>query len=259
MNLYVKLALYVVFLAGTIAFAVSSNNQYERMLEADVEQSSDLTDVNIPLDESAAEEGKIGRSQLVIRILLTVVFGLGFGVLVAKDVSNFVGQKSVDFVFDHHSDGGRSPEYELAEEAWANNKFMEAIDLLREYFKKNPREIHSALRIAEIYEKDLNNFRAAAMEYEEILKYPLPPKRWGWAAIHLCNIYTGKLNQPEKGIELLQRIVSEHGDTPAAEKAKARLTQLGYELPKPVSNTPGSAAAEGQGSSLPPGFGPKRG
>ena len=40
----------------------------------------------------------------------------------------------------------------------------------REYLNKHPREQYVALRIAEIYEENLNNPLAAALEYEEVLK-----------------------------------------------------------------------------------------
>src|SRR2546429_1455339 len=46
-----------------------------------------------------------------------------------------------------------------------SGNFLEAIQLMRDYLKQNPREQHVALRIAEIYEKDLQNFLAAALEY----------------------------------------------------------------------------------------------
>src|SRR6266540_2284702 len=94
---------------------------------------------------------------------------------------------------------------------WADGHHLEAIRLMREYLQKNPREQHVALRIAEIYEKDLQNYLAAALEYEEVLKHKLPPERWGWAAVHLCNLYTSKLNHSDKAIILLQRIVTEYG------------------------------------------------
>ncbi len=94
--------------------------------------------------------------------------------------------------------------------------------MLRDYLKKNPRELHAALRIAEIYEKDLKNYLAAALEYEEVLKHKLPPERWGWAAIHLCNLYS-KLNHQDKTLNLLHRIVNEYPKTAAAKKARTRL------------------------------------
>ena len=73
------------------------------------------------------------------------------------------------------------------------------------------------------YEKDLNNPLAAALEYEEVLKHKLSPERWGWAAIHLANIYSGKLGKPDQAVALLRRIEAECGDTPPAEKARQRL------------------------------------
>ena len=81
-------------------------------------------------------------------------------------------------------------------------------------------------RIAEIYEKDLNNHLAAALEYEEFLKQKLPPERWAWAAIHLVNLYYGKLDKPDQGLALLWRIHREYGKTQAAAKARKRLNQI---------------------------------
>jgi hypothetical protein len=119
------------------------------------------------------------------------------------------------------------------------------------------------MRIAEIYEKDLKNNLAAALEYEEVLKHKLQPERWGWAAIHLCNLYF-RLNQEQKGFDLLRRIVNDYPNTAAAEKARKRLEQVeggsGSEpMPmEPAVNTaPRTASAQPQ-SNLPPGFRPKK-
>src|SRR6266542_1900913 len=138
-------------------------------------------------------------------------------------------------VYNKEVEGVAHTDYDKAEEEWAKGNFLDAIQLLRDYLKVNPREQHVALRIAEIYEKDLQNFLATALEYEEVLKQKLPPERWGWAAVHLCNLYTSKLNQSDKAILLLQRIVTEYGEPAAADKARKRLTQLeeeGVELPQ---------------------------
>ncbi|MBK8001115.1 MAG: hypothetical protein IPK15_20990 [Verrucomicrobia bacterium] len=133
--------------------------------------------------------------------------------------------------------------------------------MMREYLKRNPREQYVALRIAEIYENDLRNYLAAALEYEEILKKKLPAERWGWAAIHLSNLYSGKLNKMEQATTLLHRIVNEYGQTAAAKKARERLG-----LPEPVAE-PVAVAAEPEPeptptkeeppSNLPKGFRPK--
>jgi hypothetical protein len=56
-----------------------------------------------------------------------------------------------------------------------------------------------------------------------VLSKKLPPERWGWAAIHLSNLYSGKLGKPEQAMELLHRIVHDHPTTAAAKKARERL------------------------------------
>lgn len=259
MKLRVKIGLYLLFLTGTIWFGVSCYNHYQNMLQREVEESGDLTQVQIPTGalESAGERTE--RSQMVVLLLCFVIFSAGLGLMIAKEVSSFIGQKSVDFIFNENLEGAHSTEYEQAEEAWANGHYLEAIEMLREYLANNPKRIHAQLRVAEIYEKDLNNYLAAAMEYEDILTRKLPPKRWSWAAIHLCNLYTGKLNQPEKGVALLHRIVHEYGKTPAADKARKRLVQLGYDVPDPdAASEPGEEEASEPDQHLPPGFGPKK-
>src|SRR6185436_18689583 len=106
---------------------------------------------------------------------------------------------------------------------------------------------------------NLFNPLAAALEYEEVLKKNLPAERWGWAAIHLANIYSGKLSQPEKAVALLRRIDSEYGNTSAAIKARERLTQIDPNfVPAAVAEVavvPPAADAP-PASNLPPGFRP---
>ena len=97
---------------------------------------------------------------------------------------------------------------------------------MREYNSLYPGEYHAHKRIAEVYENDLASYRAAAMEYEEILQMDLQPKRWGWAAIHLCNLYSGKLGETEKALELLRRVAEECADTTPGEKARDRLAKI---------------------------------
>ncbi|HEY3852841.1 MAG TPA: hypothetical protein VGO67_00445 [Verrucomicrobiae bacterium] len=204
-----------------------------------------------------------------------VVALIALGCLIAYDVSQSVGSQVTSYLFLDVGDAMRNPMYEEAEALWANAKYLEAIQLLREYLKKNPREMHAALRIAEIYEKDLKNYLAAALEYEEVLKHKLPSERWGWSAIHLCNLYS-KLNQQDKTLALLHRIVQEHPKTGAAKKARVRLgiqeieaesqaEQAGEtdgedDSPSGVASRPPPAAAEPDSSSsnLPPGFRPKK-
>jgi hypothetical protein len=185
-----------------------------------------------------------------------VICVVGLGLLVARDASHYLSNRAMKTLYDDEPPDLTGPDYEAAEQEWARGNFLDAIQLLRDYLSENPRQLHVALRIAEIYEKDLQNPLAASLEYEEVLKKPLPPERWGWAAIHLCNLYTGKLNQMPKSVSLLRRIVDEYGETAAAEKARLRLEQLEAEgMIAPIEEpVPEEAAA----AKLPPGFAPKK-
>jgi len=185
------------------------------------------------------------------------------GLLIAHDFSHFAANRIQKFVFDENLVVEKDPEYEEAEKVWANGNHLEAIQLMRDYLKTHPREQYVAIRIAEIYEKDLGNYLAAALEYEEILKKKLPDQRWGWAAIHLANLYSGRLNRSQDAVTLLQRIVAEYGHTAAAKKARERLVAEGVPLPEPApEQTQAASEPEPQEpappSNLPPGFKPKK-
>ena len=201
-----------------------------------------------------------GYTRMVTYGLALLLFFITLAVLIAYDVSHFFAHKAEQALFN--DDGAPvSAEYEQAEELAKDGKYLEAIQAMRDYLKENPREQYVALRIAEIYEQNLYNYLAAALEYEEVLKKKLPPERWGWAAIHLANLYSGKLNQPDKAIVYLRRIDAEYGQTAAARKARERLTQIDPEfVPASVAEVAAveeTAASEQPASNLPPGFRPK--
>jgi len=167
-----------------------------------------------------------------IGLYIVALFGLilGFGIMAAHDISSFLGRSTHKLLHNEEGEGVQSAAYDAAEELWANGQHLDAIRMMREYLNKHPREIHVMVRIAEIYEKDLGNFLAAALEYEELLKKKLPKERWAWAAIHLVNLYFGKIDKPKLGIDLLYRIHREYGKTAAAGKARKRLLQLDPEF-----------------------------
>lgn len=157
--------------------------------------------------------------------------------LLAHDVSHLFAHKAVNLIFDDDGVAEKSPEYDHAEQVWANGEYLEAIQLMRDYLKEHPREIYVAFRIAEIYETNLQNWLAAVLEYEEILKHRLPMDRWGWAAIHLANLYSGRMGKPDKSLEWLRRVAAECEETSSARKARDRLAQL-EPSPAPVAVEP---------------------
>jgi hypothetical protein len=263
MNQRIKIAIYVVLLISAGLFVWQFRANYTRLMtEGESKVDTDLINVKVP--DYRARAGPAQTNYHLGAWGAGLVLSLvALGLLLANDLSHLFSGRAMKVLYNEEGDGIANPDYEKAEEEWAKGNFLDAIQLMRDYLKLNPREQHVALRIAEIYEKDLENHLAAALEYEEVLKQKLPPERWGWAAVHLCNLYTSKLNQSDKAIVLLQRIVAEYGETAAADKARKRLTQLeeeGVALPhfESPAESAGPTSNLAPPSNLPPGFAPKK-
>ncbi len=229
---------------------------------ADANQPAPPTKAAVKPQKATTEHSSGGSTMgYLFAFVLAVIL---LGVLIAYDVTQYVGNQAVEFLFNDEGEGQRDPEYEHAEQVWANGSHLEAIQLMRDYLKRNPREQYVALRIAEIYEKDLKNPLAAALEYEEILKQKLPPEHWGKAAIHLCNVYT-RLGQQDKTQALLERIITEYPDSSAAKKARSKLgleEEAGVAAPSEgetkTEPIPAAEVPADPKSNLPPGFRPKK-
>lgn len=218
-----KILAYVVCLALTVAFGTLTLRFHRQVNDREAALApiaEDSTTRENPFDAAYSRMMMSGS-------VLFLAFS-GLALLIAKDVSGVVAGRAGALYYDEDeaSDASRNALYEQADHAWNAGDYLEAIRLLRLYVEQNPREQHAALRIAEIYEKDISNFLAAALELEEILKSRLRPDRWGWTAIRLCNLYTGKLNQTDKAVALLNRLVEEYPATQAAEKARKRLAMM---------------------------------
>jgi TolA-binding protein len=263
--------------AGTnVASVLSTNGSNDLSLSTNVAVTTVSTNetTNTVAETQTSKKSKTKKSvqtaeektsgHLGLWTALFVISLIGLGLLIAGDVSHYFGNRALKVLYNDEGEGMKDPEYDKAEEVWANGEHLEAIKMMREYLAKNPRQQHVSIRIAEIYEKDLGNNLAAALEYEEVLKQKLQPERWGWAAIHLCNLYF-RLGQEQKGFDLLRRIVSEFPNTAAAEKARKRLEQVDstafteqLTTEQNVSAAPKSVASSGPPSNLPPGFRPKK-
>ena len=151
---------------------------------------------------------------------------LVFALLVARDLGHLIGERVGGNYVTKSEKSQKADMYEDAEAIWADGAYVDAIESFREYIKVYPGEYHAYKRIAEIYENDLGSFRAAALEYEEILEMDIPKSRWGWAAIHLCNLYSGKLDDSDRALALLQRVANECSETTAGQKARDRLAKI---------------------------------
>lgn len=182
-----------------------------------------------------AEEAGIPRSNQRIgrNYFRLLAYTLGFatallvlGLVAAQDFGHLLKfrlGKEVSYV-DARSE--RNAQYERAEHLALKGDHPGAIRLLQAIVAKHPGHTHSVLRIAELYDKELQDFPRAALHYEEVLKLKLPPEQWGWAAIRLANIYSGKLQQPQAALALIHRLAAEHPGTAAGAKALKRLAKI---------------------------------
>jgi len=257
MNDTLKIVAYIVLVMCVTGFGYGFYHHYSRVTTPP--SSAPATNDPAVASTDAPPAPRSGSNAAMMSYgagLLAATVALGL--MLASDFTRFFAGRVEKFLYDEDAPGEKDPEYEEAERVWANGNHLEAVQLMREYLKAHPREQYVALRIAEIYEKDLGNPVAAALEYEEILKKNLTPERWGWTAVHLSNIYSGRLNKTAEAEALLRRIITEHPQTAAAKKARERLGE-----PEPVIETalpPEQTTASDQPGAppkLPPGFRPK--
>ena len=236
MNDKVKLAVYVVLLGSSALFGALFYSEYNRFMAHGSQVANQDPVENLSSTKSTTLVSIPPRMMLygAFFVMSTIPLGL----LTGRELAHYLGERAVKVLFDEDGELMKTPEYELAEQEWANGNPLDAVRLMRNYLHEHPREQHVALRIAEIYEKDLKNYLAAALEYEEVLKQQLPPEQWGWTAIHLCNLYSSRLNQPQKAMALLQRIESDYGHTAAADKARKRLIREGMLTESPFDSPP---------------------
>jgi hypothetical protein len=196
-----------------------------------------------------------GFGRMIIDGLMAVVSLIALGVLIAYDISQYTAQRATQVLFNDRGPDPEDTEYEKIEKVYASGEYLETVRLLRDFLAANPRAVHAQLRIAEIYEKDLNNPLAAALEYEEVLKLSLEPNRRGWTAIHLVNLYN-RLDRTAQAVALMQQICLECPGTPAAGKARERLEAMGEAVPEDLP--PPSDSGDASPGGLPRGFKKKR-
>lgn len=279
MNSQVKLALYIAAVLGTLIFgglfarawrSASSATEKPRAATTNSVVDGSTNEVaqtevtpaevtpegeEVPL-RNTSEVATVGFARVFLWGFLGVASLVGLGALLAHDFSQYAANRTAEALFDDEGEDVRESTYEQVEKAYSAGDYLGAIGLLRDCLKENPKGVHAQIRIAEIYEKDLNNPVAAALEYEEVLRIPFDSERKGWTAIHLVNLYN-RLGKHDQAVALMQRIIVEFPDTPAAAKARERLDAAGIEPPQEPSQDSPPPAEEGPPSHLPPGFRPK--
>ncbi len=173
------------------------------------------------LKEATATGATSARAIMYLGGLVATIIALAL--FVGYEVAHFFGERAErTFVESETEPDVPPPVLEEAEKIRKDGEPLDAIRILREYLQEHPTELRAMSRIAEIYNYDLKNHLAAALEYEELLKRKLPAEEWAWSALHLAKLY-GRLNQQEKSIALLEKIDKEYGKTAAAGRARRAL------------------------------------
>jgi hypothetical protein len=141
----------------------------------------------------------------------------------AGDFLRFDLGRKVQYVDEVTSDQER---YEKAEYLILKGSHREAVAMLKEIVDNDSEHFEARLRMAEVLDKELGDFEAAAPAYEAALKLKFNPERWAWTAVRLCNLYSGKLDQSNRALKLMRRIADEHPQTAAAAKVRKRLDMV---------------------------------
>ena len=170
MNRTFRAVLYVVLTVASCVFGYLTYTNYTRLMSGVMENAAPS---EAPaLETSGATLATRGYAGVMIFGALFFVSVLGLGFLLGHDLAHHLGDRVLRGVHNDEGEGMADPDYEAAEQVWADGNYLEAIQLMRDYLKKT--RAARAIRIAEIYEKDLNNNLAAALEYE-ILKQSCSP------------------------------------------------------------------------------------
>ena len=168
-----------------------------------VESTNEVAGVPVERDASTestpVQVSGRGWAQLLFWGFIGLASVAGLGALIAYDVSQYAGNRATESLFDDEGEGIPDSIDDLVDKAYADGDFLEAVRILREHLAKSPGSVEAQIRIAELYEKDLNNPLAAALEYEEILKKSLTLEKRGWTTIHLVNLYN-RLDKPDQAL-----------------------------------------------------------
>lgn len=151
--------------------------------------------------------------------------GAALALFVAWDVSQFFGWQAERLFLGGGSLSSLTPTWWKADRLRREQQVDEAIRVLRDAFEAHPRQWRLGVRIAEMYQHDLNNPLAAALEYEHLLQARLPRQARAWLMVRLGTCYL-LLRRLEDAEAKLREVSEKFPNTPAAEKAERRLARM---------------------------------
>jgi hypothetical protein len=156
--------------------------------------------------------------------------GAVLAVIVAWDVSRFFGSHAARLFWGGGRVAGITSAWWKAERMCRDQQPREAIRVLRDHLASHPKHWAASVRIAEIYERELNDALSAALEYEALLQRKLPKSARAEVLLRLAACHLLR-HQPDDCATCLQQVIVEFPGTDAAQKAGRRLARLGASPP----------------------------
>src|SRR5947208_715320 len=131
MKLWIRIASYIVLITLASVFGVVVKRHYARYMSDQVSKSNLDPVANLSTSPRAAL-AQTDFSTLLKYGGVFVLSVVGVGLLFAHDLSQFIGAKAQKMLYNDDAEGVTDPDYEQAEQLWANGNYLEAIQMMRE-------------------------------------------------------------------------------------------------------------------------------
>jgi len=155
-------------------------------------------------------------------LLVVVLYWVVVAVFVAIPLATFFSEK---FLAPLMGDRGAkiTRDYSKAKSLAAQGKFEEAIEEFRRGLEDEPDNVMLRMEIAEIYGREMKDFRQAISELEECLKLRLGETQGASILNRIADIHETNLGEVEAAVATLTRIVENWPGTKVAWRAQQRI------------------------------------
>ena len=164
-------------------------------------------------------------SRAYAMIAVYLLIGAAVAMFAAWDASRFFGELAGRLFWSGGRIASITPAWWKAERLCKERQPLEAIRVLRDYLNTHPRQWRAAVRIAEIYQHEIEDKLPAALEYEELLKQRLPDSARAEIMLRLATCYL-LLQRSDDAAAKLREVIEKFPRSLSAEKAERRLLRM---------------------------------
>jgi len=158
-------------------------------------------------------------------LVFVLVISFFVGLLICLPVAGAVSGGLMSKLFAINK-GKISKDYSRAKRALVEDRFEEAIEEFRRALEEEPENLSLRLEIAEIYSRDLYDYRKAIEEYEEALNMEMMDSERASILNRIADMYESGLGDEEMAVRTLSRIVEALPGTKFGEKATERMERI---------------------------------